>query len=237
MAAKRVTEVEVRKIRRLRSKGWSIRKIADEMERSYDFVRKYLTNDIRKFDLTGQKFGRLTVIEFDHKESGHKYYRCKCECGNEHIASACNLRSGAIKSCGCLKKETDKQGKSLDLTGQKFGKLTAIKYDHKSKGKIYWLCECECGNTHVAAVSNLTSGKTKSCGCLRESVKKTRQIKTRHNQGGVYYFQPNEIKLKGNYEVEGNKRGGEVKKYKLNPEELQAYLKSLETKEVQRRKV
>lgn len=226
---KKASESEVRKIRQLHNEGWSIREIAGQTGRSYDFVRKYLTNDIRKFDLTGEIFGRLTVIGFDHKANGHKYYKCKCECGNEHIASACNLKSGMIKSCGCLKREP------VDLTGQKFGKLTAIKYDHKSKGKIYWLCECECGNTHVVAASNLTSGKTKSCGCLSKSVKKTKRVKTRHNNGGVYYFQPNEIKLKGDYQAEGRKRGGKIKTYKLSPEELQAYLKSLETKEVQRR--
>lgn len=60
-----------------------------------------------------------------------------------------------------------------------------------------------------------------------------KQVKTRDNQGGVYYFQPGEIILKGNYESE--KKCSKVKEYKLSPEELAAYLKELETKKVKRR--
>ena len=51
----------------------------------------------------------------------------------------------------------------------------------------------------------------------------------------MYYFQPDDIQLKGDYQAEGDKKGGEVKKYTLNPAELTAYLKELKTKEVQRR--
>lgn len=54
-------------------------------------------------DLTGQKFGRLTVI---HRVENDKYgkprWLCKCDCGNEHYATTHNLRSGHVKSCGCL---------------------------------------------------------------------------------------------------------------------------------------
>ena len=49
----------------------------------------------------------------------------------------------------------------------------------------------------------------------------------------VFTFQLKEIKLKGNYEVEGHKRGGEIKKYKLSPSELKKYLEELKDKEVQ----
>ena len=78
----------------------------------------------------------------------------------------------------------------------------------------------------------------KSCGCTRKEKSSVRnlnvkQVKTRDNQGGVYYFQPGEIILKGNYESE--KKCSKVKEYKLSPEELQVYLKSLETKEVKKR--
>lgn len=58
------------------------------------------------------------------------------------------------------------------LTGQKFGKLTVINFNHKIKTnygqwKYYWLCECECGNTIIVCSSNLKTGHTKSCGCLK----------------------------------------------------------------------
>ena len=57
-------------------------------------------------DLTGQKFGRLTVIELDNRpETRRTYWVCKCECGNITISRSDGLLSGAKKSCGCLKNE------------------------------------------------------------------------------------------------------------------------------------
>ena len=57
--------------------------------------------------------------------------------------------------------------KLKDLTGQKFGKLTVIERAEKDKrGNVQWLCECECGNKKVVRGYQLTSNKTKSCGCL-----------------------------------------------------------------------
>jgi len=58
-----------------------------------------------------------------------------------------------------------------DLTGQKFGKLTAIERCGKSKqGAVMWLCRCDCGNYKEVRSTSLTSGTTRSCGCiLRES--------------------------------------------------------------------
>lgn len=55
-----------------------------------------------------------------------------------------------------------------DITGQRFGKLVALIVDHKGKrGARYWLCQCDCGNTHVAWGSYLKAGRIRSCGCLR----------------------------------------------------------------------
>lgn len=63
-----------------------------------------------------------------------------------------------------------------DLTGQKFGRLTAIEPIRKS-GRILWVCECECGNTKQILAINLTRGFTKSCGCLHnEELSKNRLI-------------------------------------------------------------
>lgn len=59
-------------------------------------------------DLTGKKFGRLTVLSLVDDESGANVptrYMCQCDCGNETIARAYNLKSGNTKSCGCYEKE------------------------------------------------------------------------------------------------------------------------------------
>lgn len=94
-----------------------------------------------------------------------------------------------------------------DLTEQVFGKLTVIELDQESSGRRKWICKCSCGNTVSVREYNLKSGNTKSCGCTRKEKSSVRnlnvkQVKTRDNQGGVYYFQPGEIILKGNYESE-----------------------------------
>ena len=56
-----------------------------------------------------------------------------------------------------------------DITGQKFGRLTAIKYLYNSNaGKAVWLCKCDCGNLIEAISGNLCSGMTNSCGCYKK---------------------------------------------------------------------
>jgi hypothetical protein len=55
----------------------------------------------------------------------------------------------------------------VDLTGQKFNRLTVRNYFGKSKsGRSLWLCDCECGGTNVVRTADLRNGHTKSCGCL-----------------------------------------------------------------------
>lgn len=56
-------------------------------------------------DLTGQKFNRLTVIEFFEKNRAGRVWKCRCDCGNECTVLEYRLTSGATKSCGCLKRE------------------------------------------------------------------------------------------------------------------------------------
>lgn len=62
-------------------------------------------------DLTGNKYGRLTVIELVGCENHQSQWLCKCKCGNTKIVSAYNLKSRATTSCGCLLKETRKKTK------------------------------------------------------------------------------------------------------------------------------
>lgn len=165
------TEKEIEEIRRLHKGGYSFRKIADQLGRSYQFVKKYVEEEPRKpLDLTGRVFGRLTVIKFDHKKNKVRYWMCKCQCGNTHIVSTSNLTGEITRSCGCLKKDYNK---SRNIT-------------IKDKGS---------------------------------KKKKIRQAE--------------KVVLKEDYKSE--KKCSKVKEYKLSPEELAAYLKSLETKEVKKR--
>lgn len=60
--------------------------------------------------------------------------------------------------------------KCIDLTGQKFGRLTVIKRAENKSGQTMWLCRCECGNERFVCGGNLKSGHTKSCGCLNNEM-------------------------------------------------------------------
>ena len=61
--------------------------------------------------------------------------------------------------------------RAIDLTGQKFARLTAIERRGKSNNGYVWLCECECGGRCLACSSHLKRGSTKSCGCLPKGYK------------------------------------------------------------------
>ena len=60
----------------------------------------------------------------------------------------------------------------IDLQGQRFGRLTVIKYSHLDKhNRIVWLCKCDCGNEKEIPSQNLVTGRTTSCGCYQKEIK------------------------------------------------------------------
>jgi hypothetical protein len=73
-------------------------------------------------------------------------------------------------------------GKIIDLTGQKFGRLMAIKVNGINKyNRTIWECQCECGNIVNVLSNNLIRGATKSCGCLKKELLAQRNIETPFN--------------------------------------------------------
>lgn len=128
----------------------------------------------KAIDLTNQRFGKLVVLERDldynkkhSNPNGYAFWICKCDCGNTVSIAGYKLRNSSTKSCGCLKREKAKE-KVKDLTGQHFGKLTALSIINKNeKGRKQWLCKCDCGNTVIVPSTSLINGNTKSCGCLK----------------------------------------------------------------------
>jgi len=107
-------------------------------------------------DITGQKFGEWEVLSY----AGKKYWNCRCSCGVERKVIGKDLRSGRSKSCG-------HDGPAFkDITGQKFGEWTAIKYN----GDSYWECRCSCGTLKEVLRSSLIRGESKSCGCMSNKI-------------------------------------------------------------------
>ena len=60
---------------------------------------------MKSIDLTGKKYGRLTVIEQADQQNGHKRWKCRCECGKYVVVKGLHLKSGHTQSCGCRKLE------------------------------------------------------------------------------------------------------------------------------------
>ena len=81
--------------------------------------------------------------------------------------------------------------KMIDITGKKFGKLTAIKVHHKSTyGHYFWEFKCDCGNSKVIDANHVKKGSTKSCGCIGKHFKPTHGMShTKFNQ--VYWGMKN----------------------------------------------
>lgn len=77
--------------------------------------------------------------------------------------------------------------RAINITGQKFGRLTAIKPCGKtSGGNILWLCECDCGNKTTVPTQHLKSGNTQSCGCLNSELASKRFTKTGASNHRLY---------------------------------------------------
>ena len=137
-------------------------------------------------DLTGKRFGKLTVLERAESKNGRTYWKCKCDCGNELNVIASNLLRGNTKSCGCSSTEYANKHKYINLSGQKFGKLTVIRRTRMKDRNSYWLCRCECGVEKEISMVALRNGQ-KSCGCSAYDFAKEKII------GNQYFVDANNL--------------------------------------------
>jgi hypothetical protein len=124
---------------------------------------------INKLNLIGQTFGRLKVISSAGNNTSNKpRWNCKCDCGNDYIASQGGLRNGLTFSCGCYRKEKllkynnfqnllslqrppyrgiynilsircKRKGLELGITYEDFIKFTEIKTCYYCGGSIEWV--------------------------------------------------------------------------------------------------
>ena len=117
----------------------------------------------------GKKFGRLTVQEVSKKTTpdGRRekfYLTCICDCGNEYIGEASNIRTGHTKSCGCLRKTIDYKS----MVGKKYGSLKLLEVTRLRKygvSKLHFLCKCDCGVEKHLDAFKVYKGDIVSCGC------------------------------------------------------------------------
>lgn len=126
-------------------------------------------------DKIGKVFNRLTIVaEYGKYKNGTKTFLCKCNCGGQAITSYSHLKTGHVKSCGCLSKEAAKisgEKRIRPMIGKKIGRLEVIESAGKTKnGTVKWKCMCDCGNEKIVSGSALRRGSSKSCGCLHKEM-------------------------------------------------------------------
>ena len=154
----------------------------------------------KMIDLTGNKYGRLTVLKKDKEritKSG-SYWICQCECGKIKSIRSSSLRNGDIVSCGCYRMEKimatkEKNGLIDNLIGQQFGFLTVLSKDPErtKDGTVKWICKCACGNITSVRGSSLkckTENRTISCGCAHISFGELK-IKNILDENNIIYSQ------------------------------------------------
>lgn len=123
---------------------------------------------MKRKDLTGQKFGHLTVVEMLYHYNGgrHTHCKCICDCGNEHIISADKLQKRENVSCGCMSNYYRTINNRTNEIGNKYGRLTIIDIDYNERSSIA-ICQCDCGEIVRTSKTGVVSGHTQSCGCLQ----------------------------------------------------------------------
>lgn len=114
-------------------------------------------------DLKGEKFGELTVIEYNKE---NRKWLCKCNCGNTVYKRSWDLRNGKAKTCGC---SVGKSKRRIDIVGKKFGYVVPTEY----LGGSNYKCRCECGREVILPSYKIRTVPDVSCGCKLNQVKRT----------------------------------------------------------------
>lgn len=126
--------------------------------------------------ITGDRRNRLVFVkEVEPRISSSGKTRIgvfRCDCGNEMTTSLSEWNNGATKSCGCLRVERNQERARINLQqGDRFGRLVVVSgptrtRDGKGVSVRQVQVACDCGVKLLASVRGLSSGVTKSCGCL-----------------------------------------------------------------------
>ena len=112
----------------------------------------------------GKRFGDLVIqdVTAPTNTGAGKNFSVVCDCGMTKLVRASHVVSGRVLSCGCRHVAA--------LIGRRFGKLVVIDIDAdiaSAFGVKHWRCACDCGAMTTVRTNNLTSGRTRSCGCRK----------------------------------------------------------------------
>lgn len=123
-------------------------------------------------DLTGQRFGNLTVIKQVEVDKPGAYWLCRCDCGNEVIKRGNYLRQGLTHCCGRCVADVQKEQRIQTFkkhfgsqVGKRYGRLTVLDDEPVYLDTVYLRCKCDCGNTKLINGRSLIRGYLTTCGC------------------------------------------------------------------------
>lgn len=146
---------------------------------------------MRWMDITGRKYGRLTVKRLHDKRThdGKALWECECDCGTAVVTRSTSLKSGNRVQCDECPSIV-----KLNLAGDVFGRLTVLcEAANKSNGNTQWICRCSCDGKEITVQTRLlTYGKTQSCGCLKSECVEPVGI-----LGLISYYKKNAAKRRG----------------------------------------
>lgn len=137
-------------------------------------------------DLTGRRFGHLTVIARSRDPKYKALWQCLCDCGNELSVYSSALLSGKYTSCGNCHYHLLRTKESM--IGKRFHHLTITKIVETAPDTFKLLCRCDCGEYTLADTIELTYGYKRSCGCdlqkrprpkvIRHTLSRAQKLKT-----------------------------------------------------------
>jgi hypothetical protein len=120
---------------------------------------------MRLIDLTGQRFGKWTVLAKAESRHNSTRWRCQCDCGRVKTIFGCSLRDGTSRSC----RECMPRG-LIDLTGQRFGSWLVLRRAADAPGggssrvrNRRWYARCDCGRERIVYGAALRNGTSRSC--------------------------------------------------------------------------
>lgn len=119
----------------------------------------------KALELSGKRFGKLVALKRDGHIGTCVAWLCKCDCGNEVRVRTSSLMNGRTTKCpNCSNNQL------IDLTGQRFGRLTVLSFVGTVGHNSFWHCVCDCGNESDVSSHKLRTGHTTSCGCLHKEM-------------------------------------------------------------------
>lgn len=131
----------------------------------------------------GQRFGSLVVQRPDGLHiDRYRAAECLCDCGKTHVVRISLLLQGLSKSCGCMRNANPRKPASQprvkkDLVGERFERLLVLRDSGQRNAKRakLWVCACDCGVEKMIPTDALTSGISRSCGCLQKDLQSQRR--------------------------------------------------------------